>query len=307
MSESINTYNNGDVLVYTASLSSQLQGVEIRQPWQLSSFTVLKIRSNTDFMTTLNGVVQNQNFFNETLSTENVGTAGTVSNVSFDTAGLLGLEVVHTIENRDLGQSDGYNNGSAFEEADGIEKDATILLSKHPLSIVAPTNMVQVSGDYSSFDGVIEPFEIRKIIDRTSINLPLIMTGIKASMSITDEKQRSMFQSDHVKIGEQPTAPFLDAQESFAGINQPSAFSDVESNSTPFTDQGELQKFYKSGILDSEMSDVLTSGFVSGSLTYTVSKPNQITSDIIVARHGFVFSQNDNFCYDSIAFGGLKR
>ena len=110
MSESINTYNNGYVLVYTASLSSQLQGVEIRQPWQLSSFTVLKIRSNTDFMTTLNGVVQNQNFFNETLSTENVGTAWTGSNVSLDTAGLLKLEVVHTIENRDLGQSDGYNN-----------------------------------------------------------------------------------------------------------------------------------------------------------------------------------------------------
>ena len=82
MSENINKYIEGEVAVYTASLSPYLQGVELLQPWQLSAYTNLKIRGNQGFVTTLNGVAQRQNFFNETLATENLGATGTGSMAS---------------------------------------------------------------------------------------------------------------------------------------------------------------------------------------------------------------------------------
>jgi len=305
MSENINEYILGEVAIYTASLSPYLQGVELRQPWQLSAYTNLKIRGNQDFATTLNGKAQRQNFFNETLATENLGTAGTGSLASLDTAGLLGLEINHQVETRDLGQTALFNDGNPFVEADNIEINPVTVIAVNPLNLQVPTSLVQVCSSPSSFDGAIEAFDIRRVADRTSIELPYIARSVKGDNSNTNEKRESIIVDDKTVLGNSETRPFLDSQESFGGIDLPGAFSDADPRLLPFDDKPQIEREYI--VSGSSISDTLQIGFVSGGITYTAARVNDIQSDEVYARHGFVFSQNDNYKYDSIAFAGLVK
>lgn len=293
-------------MVYSASVSPFLQGVEIRQPWQLTQYTQLKIRGNSDFTTTLNGVAQTQQFFNETLANQNLGTAGTGSLVSLDTAGLLGLELLHRVEKRDLGQTDVYSDNSPFVDPDPVETNATVIIRTSPSALVVPTALVQANSGFT-FDGTIEAFDIRRVADRTSIDLPFVIRGPKGSLSIEDEKRQGVVQQDFIDLRDGGAAPYLDGQETFGNIGQPSAFSDATTQLAPFSDTTQNELFYSANVLDAEIRTVLVSGFVSGSLTYTAARSNDLIRTAVVMRHGFTFSQNDNFGYDSIAFGGLKK
>ena len=305
MSENINKYIEGEVAVYTASLSPYLQGVELLQPWQLSAYTNLKIRGNQGFVTTLNGVAQRQNFFDETLASENLGTNGTGSLASLDTAGLLGSEINHQIEIRDLGQTVLFNDGNPFIEADNVEIDPVTVVSIDPLKLQLPTSLVQVCSSPSSFDGAIEPLDIRRVADRTSIELPYIAHSVKGDNSNTNEKRESLVVDDKIVLGNSETRPFLDSQESFGGIDLPGAFSDADPRILPFDDKPQIERDYV--LSDSAISNTLQVGFVSGGITYTAARVNEIQDNEVYACHGFVFSQNDNYKYDSIAFAGLVK
>ena len=46
---------------------------------------------------------------------------------------------------------------------------------------------------------------------------------------------------------------------------------------------------------------------IGSGLQVTAPDTSYFPTYLVAARHGFVFPQKDNYCYDSIAFGGLKK
>lgn len=236
--------------------------------------------------------------------------------------------VSHIAEKRDLGQSDNYSDGLPFFEPDSIEIDPTIMLQKDPEAIEMPTSLVAASMP-ANFDGVIEVFSIRSISDRTSTELPYIARSVKGSLGISDEKNRSFLESDQIDttqfLSEFQTAPFLDSVGAFglgsALIDQPGAFSDNPEKLSPFVDLTQPDIVYSSDQTDSQIKNLFLTRFASGSVDYNpkmldyvlenrkpmLAEEKFLPSNIIICRHGFTFSQNDNYGYDSIAFGGLLK
>ena len=126
-------------------------------------------------------------------------------------------------------------------------------------------------------------------------------------MSITNEKRESIVVGDSTDLRDAGTVPFLDSAGTFGTIDQPGAFSDADKRLAPFNDTDDAELLYKSDTLDTEMRNTMINGFVSASITYTASPVEALRSSIVVSGHGFQFSQNDNYGYDSIAFGGLLK
>ena len=87
----------------------------------------------------------------------------------------------------------------------------------------------------------------------------------------------------------------------------PGAFSDDSEDLAPFTDSTSPAESFQGLNLDTIMMNLMMSGTVSGSTQCFPPDLNCLPTYTVVARHGFVFSQNDNFGYDSIAFGGWKK
>jgi hypothetical protein len=296
-------------MFYSASETPYSQGVEIRTLSSLTDYNVLKIRGNHNFITTVDEVIQDQNYFNDTLSYENMGTADSKSQVSLDTSGKVSQVVDHRVEKRDLGQTDAFTDDSPYSDPDPTYLNPAVILQKHALELVVPSSLVQAGGFHSSYDGVIEPFDIRSISDRSSIELPFVSHSVKSDNSITNPKRESLTVSDRRDLKSSGTRPFLDSQESMGGIDLPGAFSDADPRSVPFSDSTQREKFYNRGSLsrDTEIRDIFIKGITSGSVTYRAARVEDVGSEEIVARHGFDFSQNDNFSYDSIVYGGLKK
>ena len=340
--DEMDKYQGGSLPFYTASMSPYLQGVEITQPSQLFSNSLFKIRANVNLATTLSGALQDQNFFNEVLASENLGPSATTSGshgplpsprtgsqVSLDTRGMMGVVVVHTIERRDLGQSLIYTDNSPFVDPDSLgitthfpsasapSTTHVAVITTHPQNLVIPTGYAQIYGSPSSFDGVIEPLDIRRVVDRSSIEMPYVMHSIKANLSIVNSKRENMIMDDKKDLRNSSTRPFLDSVETFGvgsipntAVDIPGAFSDADQRLAPYTDTTDRELFYMSGTtagLDEVMRYQLINGFVSDSTTYRAARPNSVRKDVVVMRHGFIYSQNDNYSYDSIAFGGLKK
>jgi|TARA_R110000824_G_scaffold60050_15_gene160930 hypothetical protein len=294
-------------MFYSASETPFSQGVELRSLSSLTNYTLLKARGNHSFITTLNGVTQDQNFFNDMLSQESLGITNSGSQVSLDTTGKISQIIDHRIEKRDLGQTSLFNDNSLFSDPDPFYSDPKIIIEQHPFDLVVPISLVQAAGSPSSMDGVIEPFDIRKIVDRSSIELPYVSHSVKGDMCPANERRESLIFDDKISLNDSKTRPFLDSQESFGNVDLPGAFSDNEPRVSPFSETTQRETFYQKSILDSEIRKVLLSGFTSGSQTYRASRVRGLKTDMVVSRHGFHFSQNDNYSYDSIAFGGLKK
>lgn len=294
-------------MFYSASESPFSQGVELRTLSSLTDYNVLKARGNHSFITTLDEVIQDQDYFNDTLSYESMGVAGSGSQVSLDTSGKVSQVIDHRIEKRDLGQTSLFNDSSPFSDPDPNYRNPAVVLNKHALELSVPLSLVLAGGFPASYDGVIEPFDIRNVVDRSSIELPFVSHSVKCDNSITNPKRESLTISDRRDLRDSSTRPFLDSQESIGGIDLPGAFSDADPRIAPFSDSSQREKFYPSTTLDSEIRSILINGFVSGSVGYRAARVEDIDSSEVVARHGFDFSQNDNYSYDSIAFGGLKK
>ena len=206
-------------------------------------------------------------------------------------------------------------NGASANEIDG--QIAEVGIWQKNLSATEVTTLynatregVQRTKTLTSFahDGIIEPLEIRRVLDRTLPGYPTVAHSVKSNVSISDEERReSTLKTDFVDLRDSATRPFLDQQGQIGDVDIPAQFSDADSNLAPYTDTDQLELFYPADVLDAEMRSTLIDGFVSGSVTYTAARTNSLNPNFVVARHGFVFSQNDNYGYDSIAFGGLKK
>lgn len=239
-----------------------------------------------------------------------VPTGSIRSLVGLDTPNRFDTYVVHQIEQRDLGQSSVYDDVSPFQDPDPIQKDPTIIIQKDPESLVISAELVTVSTP-ASFDGVMEAMPIRSLSDRTLLELPQVSRGFKGSLTVTDVKEKSYVIETFSDIRQagfgKGASPFLDYVSTFGSLDQPGAFSDAPESLAPFSDQTSTQAAYQPGVVDSGMIDLFIQGITSGSKVYGTPDINFSPTYVVAARAGFVFSQNDNYGYDSIAFGGLKK
>ena len=138
MALDINEYIDGNLAIYTGTLSPYLQGAELRHLWQLTSYTVLKIRGNTSLISTKNEVIQDQNFYNDTITNLNLGVVGTKSQATLDTQGRVGQTFDHRMEKRDLGQTATYADDSPFLESDSVERNPKVVIEQHPIDLTDP-------------------------------------------------------------------------------------------------------------------------------------------------------------------------
>ena len=94
----------------------------------------------------------------------------------------------HFWDDRDLGMTDVYQDGTLFKDTATVNPIEIIM--QDPLTIDIPAMMVDAS-DQGLMDGVLEPFPIRSVADRSNIQLPYTARGIKADMTLTDVYRQS--------------------------------------------------------------------------------------------------------------------
>jgi len=87
------------------------------------------------------------------------------------------------------------------------------------LTIDIPKMMVDAS-DQGLMDGVLEPFPIRSIADRSNIQLPYTARGIKADMTLTDVYRKSDTISQEYRRRSVRTVKLPDAHKRYAGDSE---------------------------------------------------------------------------------------
>ena len=299
------------VSYYTASMSPHLQGVELSQLWQIAAYTNIKIRNNAGFITTLNGVPQMQNFFDETLSGENLGISSSGSQVNLDTSGKFGSIIDHRRETRDFGLSIFYEDGNPFSEKFSVETNPSSLITQQHTSGNIPSSLQKIGASPSYFDGVIEAMEIRQISDRTSKSLKNPIRSIKGSLSAENVsltlRDNCRF-VDMKDLRDNPREPWIDRVRSLGNkLDLPSSASHSPNSLYFFNDSSDRERTYYTGSVDPQVRDGILSGLTISSSLYNVPRTEVIGTSEVYARRGFDFSQADNYRYDSIAFAGLSR
>ena len=222
--------------------------------------------------------------------------------------------ISHYMESRDLGQTEIYDDGIAFCEPDEF-RDGIATVSTDPEKLVIPTALTHASNGTSAFDGVIEVMSIRDVIDLSSTELPNITKSVKGSLTVSDEKRRSYEFSDTQDLRQYTThggtSPYLDSVGEFGAggllLDRPGPYSDSPENFAAFTDTDDALGAYAGSAIDSEFIDLFALDLIDDTVKQSAPDTSYFPTYLVAARHGFTFSQNDNFGYDSIAFGGLKK
>jgi hypothetical protein len=315
MSDKINDYLNDlhdSVLYYTSSLSPYLQGVELQQPWQLAVYSTLKIRGNSDFVKTIDGIEKNDQFFDETSVQENFADSdGNSSNVVINKSSRISQKINHQISTHDLGTSTSFVNGTPFTEYNDIDKQQELLLTNDSYSSLSSSihSALVYKSLVSDFNGVIDLFETRKNIDKKIKSV----LGIKANIFIETQFNKNEMFSDKQSSLDTSTTSFFDESKFFGDLDV-TVLQEKDSYSRFFLDNSDREISYLSssmmlstGTLTADLQSLMTNGFVSESITYRAPNVNFIGSNDIYSRRGFIFSQNENYKYDSIAYAGLNR
>ena len=239
----------------------------------------------------------------------NIGLGSKRSYASLDIQNNFNVFVSHQIEHRDLGQFANYENSGPFIEPDIIDKNPKIVLQKDPEALVLPVSLLFVTTP-GSYDGVIEAYPIRSIIDRSSIDLPFIVRGIKGSLQASDQKNQYIVINDYLDLRQIGmgfgTEPFLDSVSEFGSLDQMGAFSDMRENEAPFRDMTTIETILESSE-DEKMTDFFVEGITINAEHHLSPSSNCLPVYLVASSRGFTSSQNDNFGYDSIAFRGLIR
>lgn len=291
----------------TGSFDAFRQGVSIRDINDLYNFVSFKIRPNSSFRMTFKGRDTPDNSFDDSLALSSVSgiqpassttalNTGSMAMISLGGAGRLGKRLTHVAERRDLGQSEYYENDHFLD----IHKPTgEYLIGTHPISVEVPNKIVDLS-NLSSFDGVIEPLEIRRIADRTSIEAPYVAYSIKGSLGGEEDKFKHVgIITDEVDLEEiinPQTVWFLDAVEHMGTVDLPGV-QNVNTAKIPAFKDTTDQEATVQALEDTEIKGILA----QANYTDDDAKEHEIT-----ARRGFVFHYSSTG-YDSIAFGGLKK
>jgi len=276
------------------------QGVEIRNTNDLTSGLRKKIRSNSSIERTLNGRSLDPNLFDDTLTTV---TLKDVISGSFTTIpspavyGRWGEKISHVREQRDLGQTDLYDDGHIFFEATNPD-DPVELISILDWGRELPTALVDHSS-FSAMDGKIDPLNLIKSIDRSLIDHPYPARGVKGSgLAGQDPFLRSFVIEDKFMIPgkTQPVEYYEDTPENFGNVLIPGIFNHNVCKIEPFIDtSGDVERYVNKNITDGAMTGTLKG--------HSFFVDNRLENFDKMATGGFDYDQGP----DSIVFGGLKK
>lgn len=315
MSDKINDYLNDlhdSVLYYTSSLSPYLQGVELQLPWQLAAYTILKIRGNSDFVKTIDGIEKNDQFFDESGVQENFSDSdNNSSNVVINKDVRVSQKISHQINTHDFGTANSFIEGTPFTEYNSIETNQSALLSDVSYNLLSSTihsSLINKSLA-SDFNGVIDLFETRKNIDKKIKS----SFGVKANaFNETQFSKNEMF-ADVQNNLDTTTISFFDESKLFGDLDV-TVLQEKDSYNRFFLERTDKEISYLSSsmmlttsTLSPDLQSLMIDGFVSESITYTAPNVSFIGTNDVYARRGFIFSQNENYKYDSIAYAGLNR
>ena len=100
----------------------------------------------------------------------------------------VNLAVSHFRLDYDLGMTDIFQDGQPF--LDSADLDPVNIVTVDPLTLDVPSNMVNAS-DSNLRDGVLEPFDLRSVIDRSHLEIPYLARGCRADLVLTDAFRRS--------------------------------------------------------------------------------------------------------------------
>lgn len=266
------------------------QGSNLRHIDQASSRLLYFVRSNTSNKLFINDKKVSDENFNDNLSPTKyyMGTIGHVESL-----------IDHTIEKRDLGQSEIFNREAAFTEIQSPD-DPVEIIKTAPENLFLPLTLVDPSSD-AALDGVLEPFDARTLIDFSNSEVPFRTRGIRCTIGDDDPIRRSIVMEDGNNIDSPQAAPYLDSPEYFGPVELPAIFYEDNTALKPFSDTKNYQEIYfevkqKKGVsVESSVVNAIQSG--------TFDTANALTFDFYGAR-GFEYFGTE---LDSIAFGGLKK
>lgn len=228
----------------------------------------------------------------------------------------------------DFGQPDYYQDGTFYEEKDASLNPLWIIgLDPIDIPVLISDEMVN-SSEMTSFDGVIDPFSVRKEADRNFTEIPFRFKGVRGDLVNDNSYRRSTVICDEqplfisrLKIGNSAeistysTDPFLDAGDEF-GLDDLSNSTDIgpvnlegylleeTSVSSPFkeSNDNELTMLLLTGSNDFEMKSVVLN--LTGSSNFPTH--DFLSRDHVSLRHGFVYDNNYTGI-ESLAFGGLLK
>jgi hypothetical protein len=326
------------------------QGVYVNDINTLFGSAFTKLRSNNDFLKIRFGIPMQmtEGFFDDTESPSSLvlsGTSGSITvyeksqivmnfsekrAVETSSKKMSGVTLApsHYLLDYDFGQPDFFQDGTSY-----TDKNSSInplwLIDVNPVDLpsLISEDMVN-STELISTDGVIDPFSVRKEVDRSFIEVPFRYKGVRGDLVNDNAYRRSTLIVDEhptvlsrlrVSVGGSPglfsTDPFLDAGD-VLGLDDLSTSEDIG----PINSEGYLipESLVSSPYVDSDDSK-LTCGLLGdpdsdplkmlvNSLTGSAYFPthDQLSRDHVSLAHGFVYDNNYTGI-ESIAFGGLLK
>ena len=286
------------------------QGINIRDIRDLTEGLTRKIRSNSGIRRTLKGRDTDDSVFDDSHAPLFLsGSSVEISSPAI--AGKTQYRITHERENRDLGQSELYDDGVIFEEMANPDNPLHVInvLDRGrdlPLTLVDHSNL-------SALDGVLDPFNLRRNIDRATIDHPFTAKGIKGShQQVEDPFLRSSGIDDRIRLpGDSfvSTNFYLDAPENFGNVLIPAVFNVLVEKVKPFKDVSRDVEHYMNS---REGIDKIVGS--SDIITQQVDLANVLSSgsfSVDDRRGTFDKMTVGGIDYetgpDSIAFGGLLK
>ena len=289
------------------------QGINLRDSKDLVSGLQRKIRINSGLKRTFKGRDTNETIFNDTFSP--IILSGSSAEISSPAvAGRTSYRIVHEMEQRDLGQFELYTTPGPFQET--VNPDNAV----HVINVLdrgrdLPASLVDHSS-LSAMDGKMDPFRVRRRIDRSTIDHPYSAFGTKGSMQQIEDAFLRSSEIEDRKIN--PGDNFIeinyyfDAPENFGNVLIPSVFNVNIERIKPYNDSfGNDVEFWmnKNSTIDKspiskndinwagqhDMSSVLLTG------SFNVDDKRENFDKMSIG--GFDYDGKT----DSIAFGGLLK
>lgn len=282
--------NLGDEEGSLLSIDDFRQGSNIRNVSDGFDAISHKMRSNSGHFRTIDGKDIDRNQFNDAFST-------TSGDYVSDIEGRVSQRFHHEREDRDLGQSEVYDDGSMFFEAEDPD-DAIAIMGMLDRSEFLPASLVDITSQ-SSFDGKIDPLDTIRNADLSGIDFPFNAKGVKGTYGDGHDPYMKSFRIEDRFMtptkNSTSTEHYLDTPEKFGPINLPAVFNPNVTLIEPFEDIDAQEKYVRDNIADASIRKVLAGN-------------NFVTED---DRGKFDRLTTGGFDYfggtDSMSYGGLTK
>lgn len=288
--------NMGDELGAILSVDDFRQGANIRNVSDGFDALAHKLRSNSGFVRTIDGKDVPRTAFNDSISTDRLhptSTGDIVSNIE----GRVSQRITHEREQRDLGQSDVYVDGSIFFESANPDEPISVM-GMLDRSEFLPAALVDTTSQ-AALDGKLDPLDTLRNTDRGGIDHPFPAKGVRGAAFHGYDlygKCYELLDKYNVVLKDSPVTEFyLDAPEKFGPISLPAVVNSNVTKIGPFVDIDGQEKFVMENVSDPDMRQVLKgNNFVL---------ENDLDGFDKLATGGFDYYDGP----DSLSHGGLTK